>query len=91
MKQETNIPENAPGWKGYDIDELRYMKAYTVARIEIEKERIATSSKSLYSGRVNSRAYSIAGKILGSLSYMDYGILGFKLFRRVRSIFNRKR
>lgn len=91
MNQDIKIKEHHPDWKGYDIDELRYQLAYTRARIEIEKERMAVTGRSIYAGGLNAKASGIVGKILGSLNYVDYAIIAFKLIRRVYTIFHRRR
>ena len=52
-EEEKEIIADLPKWKGYDIDELRYRRAYMLARCEIEKMRIM--------GRIDSMRSSIPG------------------------------
>ena len=35
-EEEKEIIADLPKWKGYDIDELRYRRAYMLARCEID-------------------------------------------------------
>lgn len=89
--KESKLTENHPDWKGYTIDELRYQQAYTQARLEIERERIAAGARALYSGGVAGKASGIMGKVLGSLSYVDYALLAFRFCRKVYTILHRRR
>lgn len=91
MNKESKLTEHHPDWKGYTIDELRYQQAYTQARLEIERERMTASAQSLYSGSIAGKAGGIMGKVLGSLNYVDYAVLAFRLFRKVYTIFHRRR
>ncbi|ROT08925.1 hypothetical protein EEL49_05360 [Muribaculaceae bacterium Isolate-104 (HZI)] len=88
MTKKIKATEQSPEWKGYDIDELRYLQAYAQARLEIEKERMLASAQSLYSGTAIKKS-GIMGRILGSLTYMDYAFLAFKICRKAYSIFHR--
>ncbi len=89
MDKKEKLTENHPAWKGYDIDELRYQQAYTQARLEIEKERMAASARNIYSSTAMTKTGGIMGRILGSLNYVDYAIIAFRLFRKARGLFRR--
>ena len=90
MKHSTPHRDD-PAWRGYDLDEIRYQQAYTLARIEICRDRMAASARSLYGGGAASSATSLMGKLLGSLNYVDYALLAFRLIRRAYGIFRRRR
>ncbi len=87
MKSSVAVSHSDPEWKGYDMEELRYRRAYVMARMEIEKERMSSSARSLYSSTAGQASSGIMGKLLGSLSYIDYGVLAFRLGKRVFSLF----
>lgn len=89
MTKKLKSAEQAPEWRGYDIDELRYQQAYAQARLEIEKERMAASAQALYSNSAISRRGGIVGRVLGSLNYMDYAFLAFKICRKAYTLFHR--
>lgn len=74
-------------WKGYTLDELRYRRALTGVAIEIEKDRLSRSISSLVPGALKSRTSgaSMLSKAFGALSYVDYAILGWKLFKKLKS------
>lgn len=88
---EKQLPKthNDPQWKGYTIDELRYRRAYIVARLEVEKERMATTSRRFYGNTGLTPTAGIMGKVFGSLNYIDYAVLAFRLGKRVYSLFHR--
>ncbi|MCI9606685.1 MAG: hypothetical protein HFJ94_00760 [Muribaculaceae bacterium] len=90
MTKKIKAAENAPEWRGFDIDELRYQQAYAQARLEICKERMAASAQGLYSNSALTKGHGIMGKVLGSLNYMDYIFLAFKVGRKAYSLFHRK-
>lgn len=86
MKSSTQAaPHTDPQWKGYDIEELRYRRAYIAARADIEKERIAASMRQNFSSS-SPMASGLLGKLLGSLTYFDYGVIAFRLGKRVLSL-----
>lgn len=40
MSATKILPHEKPEWNGYTLDELRYMRAYTAARLEINRDRM---------------------------------------------------
>ncbi|MDE6048198.1 MAG: hypothetical protein K2G09_00700 [Paramuribaculum sp.] len=90
MDKKVKLTENHPDWKGYDIDELRYQQAYTEARLEIEKERMSASARSIYSSTAMTRSGGLIGRILGSLNYVDYAIIAFRIFKKARGLMRRR-
>lgn len=76
------------GWGGYTMEQLRYERAMTEVRIELEKERLA------HGGRGGRRLGATAGhptwqRLAAMLSYADYVVLGVKLWRRLAPLFGR--
>lgn len=84
--KKVKLTESHPQWKGYDIDELRYQQAYTEARLEIEKERMAANVRGIYSSTAMTRSGGIVSRILGSLNYVDYAIIAYRIFKKARGI-----
>ena len=87
MKSSAPVPHSDPAWKGYDMDELRYRRAFVIARMEIEKERMSVAARNLYGGTMRQTQTGIMSKVLGSLNYIDYGVLAYRLGKRVFSLF----
>lgn len=75
-------PHESENWNGYTLEELRYLRAYTAARIEINKERIRQSFSSAQTVPML-RAEGIMGKVIGSLSYVDLAVMAYKIGSRV--------
>lgn len=85
-------PNHDPNWKGYTLEELNYRRAYNAARLEIQKQRIASNYRHLATNfNPTVKATGLMGKILGSLSVLDYGLMAFKLGKRILSITGRFR
>lgn len=85
LKQEEMLfPKK---WKGYTLDELRYRRALTSVAIEIEKDRLQrTFAGVLPSAEKTQKGTSIISKALGALSYVDYAILGWRLFKTLKKL-----
>ncbi len=81
------LPQHDVNWKGYTIDEIRYQRAFTLARLEIEKARIFNATQNIYKGVERQTSTGIVGRLLSSLSYLDYAVIAFKFGRRILNIF----
>lgn len=79
-------PHTHPEWQGYTIDELRYQRALTSARLEIQKERLLNQYAAIRGNFGSLKPTGIYGKIFNSLSFIDYGVLAFRTIRRVTGI-----
>lgn len=86
MAQKKESPHKNNNWQGYTIDELRYQRALTSARLEIQKERLLNSFDTMRGTFGTMQPTGIVGKMLKSLSLIDYGIIAFRLFNRVSAI-----
>lgn len=74
-------------WLGYTLDEIRFQRAYTLARLEIEKNRIRSHISTMQSSLVpQGRGGSFLLKLFGAFSYFDYAVLAFKLVKAVFSV-----
>lgn len=72
------LTHHKSSWSGYTLDEMRYMRAYTVARLEINRERLQQNLAGLKSFAPGSKS-GIVGKILGTLSYLDIAMITFRI------------
>ncbi len=82
------LPHNSPQWQGYTMDRLVYERAVTLARIELEKERIVIEGNRVRRGNLVF-SKSTFSRMLGMLNYADYLVLGVKLWQRVAPLFRR--
>lgn len=88
MADKKLMPHHSDNWDGYTLDELRYQRALNMARLEIEKEKLNAGITEMRRGlpTINS-GHGILSKIAGSLSYIDYAVLAFRIFRTVSKAF----
>lgn len=68
--------------KGLTIDELRYRRAFALAKYEMVKYQTVEEMKRFGSGFALGRS-GIVGRLLGSLNYLDYAMLAFQIGRRI--------
>lgn len=89
MAKTKQLPHQGEDFNGYTLDELRYMKAYEAARMEIARDRISQS----LNGVRNTSAVLTSGvisKVVGSFSYIELGFIAFKTVKRLLKLFRRK-
>lgn len=92
MTQPKQLPHAVTeDWKGYTLDEIRYARAYTAARMELNRGRLVARFEGL--GNTSFRATSpagLVGKVLGAFSYLDMALIVWKvgrsMFRFTRAI-----
>lgn len=84
MADLSNIQPEETEFKGYTIDELRYRRAYAAAKYEIARMHFSESISQAKAGFTGPGRRGIVGKLLGSLNYVDYAILGFRVLTKIR-------
>ena len=88
MTKSKQLPHQTPDWNGYTLDELRYMRAYTAARIEINNDRLKTRLHKISSDSKKGLVPSgMIGKVIGAFSYIDMAIIAWKLGSNVFRVF----
>ena len=95
MKPE-NIPNftspNAAPWKGVTLDELRFQMALNHARREIVGAQLHTLGQEVSDGRLmKSVQGGLISKLLASLNYLDYAVLAFNVFSKIRHLWPRRK
>lgn len=88
MSESKPYPHEHADWKGYTLEELRFQRAVNSARLEIQKERIATQFNELQTSTGIGGSGWI-GRIFSSFSYLEYGVLAFRLVSRAISTFKK--
>ncbi len=79
----TNEEPQQP--RGYGIDELRYRRAYALARYEMAKMSFVENleaAKNQIPTAISGKG--IMGKIFGSLNYLDYAIIAYRIISKFR-------
>ncbi len=82
-------------WKGYSFDELRYQRALTTIKCEMEKEKLMSVVTAAKQGGLaffsKGKSHGLLNKMLGALDFADYSFLAFKIGRKLYKIFGRRR
>lgn len=84
-------PHHHDNWQGYTIDELRYQRALTSARLEIQKEKLSNQFQTIRGTFGMVEGKGIMGKMLSSLNYVDYAVLAFQTVRRLSALFRHRK
>lgn len=78
--------ESIPGaeqWKGYTLDEIRYARAYTAARMELNRERLMARIENVSkTGFTPASTSNLVGKVLSAFSYLDIAMLAWRIGSR---------
>lgn len=92
---EGNVNVQEELFKGYSLEELRYQRALTSLRADFCKEKLLAEVGSIVKKSPLSRSKlngtGIAGKLMKSLNFIDYAVIGLTIFKTVKSIINRFR
>lgn len=86
MKQ---IESKKKHWRGYTLEELRYERVATLARIETQQEVMEAGLDRYRTGNVF-LSKSTFSRVLTMINYTDFLVLGFKLMRRIAPLFKKK-
>lgn len=82
-------------WKGYSFDELRYQRALTTIKCEMEKEKLLATVATVKKGGLSifskGKSHGLVNKMLGALDFADYSFLAFKVGRKFYKLFSRRR
>lgn len=78
---KNNESYNDIEFKGYTIDELRYRRAFALAKYEMAKYQTLDQLKRFQGGF--SPSGGIMGKIFSSLNYFDYAMLAFRIGQKI--------
>lgn len=85
-EQDTDFTSDPSEWKGYDIDQLRYRRAYLLARCEIEKMKLTARATAAKDGIPTLKSSGIASRMLRGLNYMDYAFLAYKVVTKIMKL-----
>lgn len=91
------IKSTDTSWRGYTLEELRYKRAETMARTEIEKYRLSLAtervkeSTPLLGGSGGGGMLGLLSRSGSWISYLEYGLMAYRLFKRITPLFRKKR
>ena len=90
-KTEIDIRKRTPEteWSGYTLDELRYQRALTTARIEISKELLMMQATQLYKGKLppHPNKSGMFSRMFSALNMFDYAILAIRIGHKLTGMF----
>lgn len=75
-------------WKGYDFEQLQYRRILTEARIESQKTRLSEATQTI---KDENPLFSLrnARTLFTAISFIDYGVLAVRLYRRIKPLFSK--
>ena len=100
QNQEKMVVSDQP-FEGYTLEELRYQRALIALKADFCKERLKTSvgeitqngplSRFTRKNKTSSllKGSGIVGKLAKSLDVLDYAVLGFTMFKTVKSLISK--
>lgn len=92
ITKHARMAANDPEFRGLTLEELRYRRAYTLARIEIEKERLTRDTAGLWNPQIGSWNLSGLLTTAGGMSrYIEYGLIAWRVGKSLMSIVRRFR
>lgn len=82
------IQEEESNWKGYDFQELKFQRAIVLAKKELQKEKLQCDFQNLKGNSLvqDNLFGKLSGKIFNKLSILDYTLIGFRLTKKIVSI-----
>lgn len=78
-------------FRGYTIDELRYRRAYALAKYEMAKLHTTEQVDVIKTQAENFAPKGVLGKVLKSLDFVDYALVGYRVYRAFRQIGHRRK
>lgn len=91
MKSKYSIKRPETEWEGLTLDEVRYARALTQTRILISREILSARVQGTITGKVASASSrSFFGKMLGGLSWLDLGLMAFRIGSKAFGLFRKR-
>lgn len=81
-------------WQGYTLEEMRYQRAASLARCVIARQAISerfNSEVGLKPTKAQNAVYSFLGTVTGNIKFIEYVVLGFKIYKSLFGIWKRFR
>ena len=83
MTDNNPIQSNSDSWNGYTLEELRQRRLLAYVKVQLQKEKLASSLAASH----EARSKGFLGLISGNMSVFDYVRLGFKAYLFARRFF----
>lgn len=76
-----------PDWRGYSLDDLAYRRSVNQVKQQLVTERLRQAVAMMRMEHEQSASHGLFGTITSWLTYADYGVAGFRLFKRLRNLY----
>lgn len=86
-KKNKPFDHTSPEWRGYTLDELIYRKEINRIKQQIITERLSVTFNSIKENRLSRSSSGFMSGFNSFASIADYGIAGFKIFTKFRSLY----
>lgn len=84
MPNVKQLPHTTDEWNGYTLEEIRYARAYTTARMELSRERLVARAHNIQKNGLNPGVpKGMLGKMLGAFSYIDIALIAWRVGRKL--------
>lgn len=85
QQKQHLAPVDSATWKGFSLDEIRYARAFTAARMEINRERLLSRLQNVQKQGIlpSSNSSGLLGKVLGAFSYFDMALIAWRIGSRI--------
>ncbi|MBD5198791.1 MAG: hypothetical protein HDR74_05440 [Bacteroides sp.] len=87
LQAKVNVP-GSKGWKGYTLKELEFRKDVNMVKQHLLLERIGGVTGMLKSKGLT--GLSLVGKMDSIMTMVNYGMIAFKVYSSVKSIFRKR-
>lgn len=87
IKKKTHSSDHtSPEWKGYNLQELQYRIEINKIKQQIVTERLESIFVGIKENNV-ARSSGLLSRFNSISSIAEYGIIGFRIFSRLRSLY----
>ncbi len=85
-KKNRPVDHTSPEWKGYTLEELNYRMEVNKIKQQIVVERIESTFRAMKETNI-ARTSGFMSKFNSISMIADYGVIGFKVFTKLRSLY----
>lgn len=87
IEERINNDENPDvAWRGYTMEDLKYRRSLSYVRLRMQREKLVSEIQGMKSGKDVGASQSFLSGIFNGYNTLDYAILGFKSYWRIRKI-----
>ncbi|MDE7368492.1 MAG: hypothetical protein K2N08_01795 [Muribaculaceae bacterium] len=88
LQDNVNVP-GSKGWKGYTRKELEFRKDVNMVKQHMLLERVGGLTQMLKTNGLT--GLSLVGRMDSLLTMVNYGMIAYKVYSSVRSIFRKRK